>query len=51
MKIEQYKIAQFNNKHDVTETQQFNALVEEVGELAEVCNRDSSQRGEWRFHR
>lgn len=37
--IPQYKIAQFNSKHDVTEDQQFKALVEEVGELSEALNR------------
>jgi NTP pyrophosphatase (non-canonical NTP hydrolase) len=36
--IPQYKIAQFNSRHDVTENQQFKALVEEVGELAETLN-------------
>ncbi len=40
--IPQYKIAQFNNRHDVTEDQQFKALVEEVGELAEARNRASN---------
>jgi len=59
--IPQYKIGQFNSKHDVTEDQQFKALVEEVeelrscyshrndsvknrevGELAEVYNRDTA---------
>jgi len=37
--IPQYKIAQFNSRHDITEDQQFKALVEEVGELAEALNR------------
>jgi len=37
--IPQYKIAQFNNKHNVTEDQQFKALVEEIGELSEALNR------------
>jgi NTP pyrophosphatase (non-canonical NTP hydrolase) len=36
--IPQYKIAQFNSRHDVTEDQQFKALVEEVGELSEALN-------------
>jgi len=38
--IDQYKIAQFNNKHDVTEDAQFHQLVEELGELAEAYNRE-----------
>ena len=40
--INQPAIARFNGKHDVTEDQQFKALVEEVGELAEVYNRDTT---------
>ena len=39
--IDQYKIAQFNNKHDVTEDAQFRQLVEELGELAEAYNREA----------
>jgi len=39
--IPQYKIAQFNSRHDVTEEQQFQALVEEVGELAEALNTEA----------
>ena len=40
--INQPAIARFNGKHDVTEDQQFKALVEEVGELSEVYNRDTT---------
>jgi len=40
--IPQYKIAQFNSKHNVTEDQQFKQLVEEVGELSEALNRDDT---------
>jgi NTP pyrophosphatase (non-canonical NTP hydrolase) len=39
--VDQYKIAQFNNKHDVTEDAQFRQLVEEIGELAEAYNREA----------
>jgi len=38
--INQYRIAQFNDKHDVTEDGQFRQLVEEIGELAEAYNRE-----------
>ena len=38
----QWKIALFNSKHDVTEQQQFHALVEEIGELAEAYNTEAS---------
>jgi NTP pyrophosphatase (non-canonical NTP hydrolase) len=37
--IDQYKIATFNHRHDVTEDQQLKCLMEEVGELAEAYNR------------
>ena len=39
--IPQYEIAQFNERHNVTEDQQFKALVEEVGELAEALNTEA----------
>ena len=41
MRIRQGDIETFNGKHSVTEDQQFRALVEEVGELAEAYNRDA----------
>jgi len=40
--IPQYKIAQFNSKHSVTEDQQFKALIEEIGELSEALNTDAT---------
>ena len=40
--INQPAIARFNGKHNVTEDQQFKALIEEVGELSEVYNRDTT---------
>lgn len=40
--IKQYQIAWFNEKHSPTEDQQFMALVEELGELAEAYNTDAS---------
>lgn len=43
MTIIQDCIEQFNERHDVTERQQFQALVEEVGELSETLNRDSTE--------
>jgi len=39
--VKQSRIWKFNEKHGVTEDQQFKALVEELGELAEVLNRDA----------
>jgi len=39
--IPQYEIAQFNERHGVTEDQQFKALVEEVGELSEALNTEA----------
>lgn len=36
----QAAIARFNSRHDVTEDQQFKALIEEVGELSEAYNTD-----------
>ena len=39
--IDQYRIALFNDKHDVTEDAQFRQLVEELGELAEAYNREA----------
>jgi len=38
----QAAIARFNTRHDVTEDQQFKALVEELGELSETYNTDST---------
>lgn len=40
--VNQTTIYQFVEKHSVTEDQQIKALVEEVGELAEKYNTDSS---------
>jgi len=40
--IDQAAIARFNGKHDVTEDQQFKALVEEVGELSEALYTDGT---------
>ena len=40
--INQPAIARFNGKHDVTEDQQFKALVEEVGELSEALYTDGT---------
>jgi NTP pyrophosphatase (non-canonical NTP hydrolase) len=40
--VHQHKVAQFNAKHDVSEAQQFHALVEEVGELSEAYNTQES---------
>jgi len=37
-----YLAKKFVNKHDLSETQQFRALVEEVGELSEALNTDAS---------
>lgn len=37
----QAAIARFNTRHDVTEDQQFKALVEELGELAEAYNTEA----------
>ena len=39
----QAAIARFNSRHDVTEDQQFKALCEEVGELAEALNTSSER--------
>jgi len=38
----QAAIARFNSRHDVTEDQQFKALVEELGELSETYNTNST---------
>lgn len=43
--VDQYRIAQFNDTHDVTEDAQFRQLVEEVGELAEAYNREVGDEG------
>jgi len=40
--INQPAIARFNGKHDVTEDQQFKALIEEVGELSEALYTDGT---------
>ena len=40
--LEQWKISLFNSKHNLTEDQQFKALVEEVGELSEALNTEAS---------
>lgn len=39
--VYQHKIALFNSRHDVTEAQQFKALVEELGELSEAYNTEA----------
>jgi len=39
----QAAIARFNNRHEVTEDQQFKMLCEEVGELAEALNTNGGQ--------
>lgn len=39
--IDQHKIHAFNERHSVTEDQQFLALTEEVGECAEALNTDA----------
>lgn len=41
MKVNQGKIARFNDTHDVTEEQQFKELVRAVGELAKTYNADT----------
>lgn len=43
MTVYQYRIAQFNSKHDTDMDAQFRQLVEEVGELAEALNREDSE--------
>ena len=39
--VNQAGVHRFNDKHDVTEDQQFRELIEEVGELSEAYNTDA----------
>lgn len=39
--INQYGVHSFNERHSVSEQQQFRALIEEVGELAEALNTEA----------